>query len=464
MGMFNIFGRGSGFLRYLLLVGLLSKTDYGLITYAFSIGEIGRNFMDWGLDNLVSRDGAREHKKIPAYLFHGIILKAGLGVLLFIFAFAYLHFYRELPWNSMLVVYAALCGSAMLSMTGVLRSCFTANEQMHYVFYTNLPVRLVSLGTLFVVLWLGLPVIWAAGAVSFENVLWFILLGFFALKSFSLRNTPFSFSFIKYMLITSLPLGLYQFFNNMYINLDVIMIESIMGGLDHVSPYTYASYFLKGVLMLLSGYMIAIYPALSRYHKTDEAAYQRLFRQSVFFLLSLTIPGSVMMVFWAEGWMNLVTETDTVTTTVFQILSITMNISVLNTLAIIVFTSRDRQWWLVGFCGLGVGISFCLNWLMIPHFAQIGAAYASLLSQSILFLFMAAILTRNFSLQYPVIKPLGILLCSFMASFILRLLPEIHILLVPFLFAIVIGLLILLFRVMTMQEIKDLWKSIRKKD
>lgn len=464
MGLFNVFGRGSGFIRYLLLVGFLNKLDFGLVTFAFSLGEVGRNFMDWGLDNLVSRDGARDYGKLPNYFLHGLIIKIGLGVLLFFLLFLYLIYYRDLTWYELMVVYAALAGSAMLSLTGVLRSCFTAYERMEFVFYTNLPCRLTALLALFLVLYFGLPVICAAGAVSLENFLWFMLLGGIALRFFSLNQTAFSPRFIGYMLLESLPLGLYQFFNNMYINLDVIMIESIMGGREFVAPYTYASLFIKGVLMLLSGYMIAIYPALSRYYQADEGAYNRLFRQSANVLLTMTIPGSIIMALWAEGWMNLIRDTDPIAVTVFQILSVTLNFSVLNTLMIIVFTSRNKQWWLVAFCGVGVGISFALNWYMIPIYDQMGGALASLISQVLLFIIMGISISRLFDLHFPFAKPFGILLVSLAVGGVTYSIPALPLLVAPVVFGLLFILAVWLFGVLSPEEWERLLKIIKTKN
>lgn len=461
MGLFNLFGRASGLIRYWLLVAFLSKADYALITYSFYVGRLGRHFMDGGLDNLISRDGAREHGKIANYLFHGLLLKAILGAVFFGSVFFYLAFTRGKSWSELGVIYISLAGSAMLSMTGVLRSGFTAVERMEYVFYTNLPARMISIFVLFLAVYFSLPLAAAAGAVSLENFIWFYLLASAGLRYFSFL-TPVSFSTIKYMLAESWSLALYGFFNVFYLSLDVMMIEYLMGGDEAVAPYTYASLLIEGVTMMVSGYLIAIYPALSRYYQEDETAYRALFRQSVIVLLSITVPISVLLAGWSYGWMNFIRETGLVSSQVLAVLAATLNLSVLNTLVIVVFTSRNRQRWLVAFTGGAVLISFLTNWIMIVWYGQVGAACASFLSQLILLIAMGWIAWRLFDLPIPAGKAGGILLVSLLAGGITRLIPGLHLLIVPFVYGILLLGLARLLGVMTPEELSRIMNAVRR--
>ena len=463
MGLFNVFGRASGVIRYFLLVHFLSEANYGLVSLALSFGEVGRNFMDGGLDNLISRDGARDYSKISRYLLHGLLLKLILCLLFFTGGYFYLQVYRGFGWSEILVVFASLIGSAMLSVTGVLRSCFTAIERMEYVLYTNIPARIISVFALFIVLWFTCPVIYTSLAISVENFIWFTLLGWWTFRFFSLKGETISYPFIAEMFVQSLPLALYQFFYNLFINLDVIMIDSIMGGYQHVAPFSYAGQLIKGILMLFSGYMIAIYPALSRYHKTDEAAYKNLFLHSVIFLMGISIPGSVMLNFWADGWANFIRETGPVSASVLRILAVTLNLFILNTLLIIVFTSKDKQWLLVLFTFASLGVSFTTNWIMIPIWGQVGAAYATLLSQIILFITMYTVLKSIYDLPFPIAKIIGLIGTSLAAGILTHAIPHVPLLLSPVPFLVLFFLFIRLFNVLSQEEIDRIWRMVKEK-
>ena len=462
MGLFNIFGRSSGFIRYLLLVGFLSDEHFSQITFALNIGLIGRHFMDGGLDNLVSRDGARDYGKVPTFYIHALAIKMVMGTIFFCGAFVYLYWIRHISWMEIAIVYVALCGSSMLSLTGVIRSCFTAIERMEYFFYTNMPARTISILLLFLALWYSMPLVFAAAAISMENLIWFFILGSVSLRFFKLTHVNFSFSTIRYMIAESWPLALYCFFNILYLRLDVMMIEYLMDDIYAVGPYTYSSLLLEGVTMLFSGYFIAIYPALSRLYTTDFDAYRRLFRQSVIIVMAFSMPLSIVLSFWAHDWMNFIKETGEVSGQVLRILAINLNLSMLNTLAIIVFTSCNRQRWLVLFTGIAVVTSFLSNLWLIPILQQPGAALASLLSQIFLFIIMVTVSRIFFDLRFPVRKPLEILSISLLSGAGVWIIPGLPLLVKPFVFVGFLGLSAYVFSVITVNEVQRYWKVLRK--
>ncbi len=458
-----MFGRASGMIRYILLAVFLSRDQWALISFAHDFGEITRSFIDGGLDNLISRDGARRKNELSQFFANGLLLKMSLALIFFFGSFFYLYQVRDIQGYELLVVYAALAGSMLLSFTGVIRSCFTALERMEYVFYTNLPSRLIAIALLFLVLWLEFPLIFAAAAVSIENFLWFFLLGLVALRFFTLTLKGFSFSQIFYMISESWPLPLYGFFNIFYLKLDVLMIEYVMGHVDYVGPYTYASRLISGLTMLLTGYIIAIYPALSRYHETDEPAYKRLFNISCQVILVFTIPTSALLCFWSGEWMALIPNTIPVSGEILGVLGVNLNLSMLNTLFIITFTSKNRQRWLVLFTGGAVLLSFVSNWYFIQYFQQVGAAWASLISQAVLLLFMGWLSIKLFALPIPIKRISQFLLVTLLSAIIVRLIPFPHVLLVPFLYGALLLFFGWLFRVVTPADIQT-WKNAIKKD
>lgn len=461
MGLFNLFGRASGVIRYFLLVAFLPKDLFSIISYALSFGRVGRTFADGGLDNLISRDGARDTDKVPEYLFHGLFLKFALSLPFIVFSFFYLSVIREMSRFEMAVIYTSMAGSIMLSLTGALRSAFTAIERMEYVFYTNLPSRLASIAILASTLWMGLHLTISAAAISLENVLWFILLGAVSLRFFPLRFHLDS-KTLWYMASECWSLGLYAFFNVVYISLDVMMIEYVMG-VKAVAPYTYASQLMEGLIMLVSGYLIAVYPVFSRLYDTQEREYQRLFGQSVVVLLTITLPTTALLGFWAHGWMSLIPRNDPVSGTVLLFLSLTLNVSILNTLMIIVFTSRNRQKWLILFSGGAIGVSFLTNCILIPLYGQAGAAYATLISQVILFGALAFAIRRLFNLQFPIAKPLGILAVCLFSGGVLWMIPGIPLLAIPLLYAILLYASARWSGVLTLEEMQRMMKAVWKK-
>jgi O-antigen/teichoic acid export membrane protein len=462
MSLFNIFGRASGVLRYFLLVAFLSEANFALITYAFKFGSLARAFIDGGLDNLLTRDCARNYDRLSSYGFNGLVIKFILSLIFLGSGFFYLHDARDMSRYQIGVVYAAACGSMLLSFAGIIRSGFTAIERMEYVFYTNLPARALSILLLFGALYLALPLYYAALAVSFENALWLVLLWVMSLRFFTLSPVNFSLRHIYFMVRESLPLAVYSFFTIFYLSLDVLMIEYIMGDPKYVAPYGYASLLIEGINMLLTGYIIAVYPTFSRLFEQNEAAYQRLFRMSFNLLLAATIPASVLLSFWSYGWMNFIRETGDLSGNILQVLTLNLSLNMLNTLLIMVYTSRNQQGWLVLFASTTLIISFVSNWFLIRWFGQLGAAWATFLSQLTMLIIMGISARRMFALHYPWQKPGRMLLVSLLAGGLTWLIPHLYLLLVPFVYGGLLLFFIWLFRIVTAEEWQEWRKALRK--
>lgn len=437
MAMFNLFGRVSGFVRYFLLVKFLTTADYGLVAFSFYMGSLCRHFTDGGLDIFISRDGARDYKKVPAFYVNAMVMKVCFALVFCGIAFWYLSTVSEKSWREMGLIYIALFGSIMTSFTGVVRSCFTAIERMEFVFYTNLPSRLISITLLFVVLWFALPLEWVVACVSLENAIWFILLGTISLRFFTLRLNALSLPLMGTLFWEALPLFAYNFFNILYLSLDVIMIDYFMGE-EAVAPYAYASLLMEGVILLVSSYFVAVYPTLSRLYISDMDAYRKLFRQSFIMLLMFTIPASVALGFWSDLWMNLIKDTGVISGKVLSVLAVNLNISMLNTLLFIVFTSCNRQRMLVLFLTLAVAVSLGSNWYLIPLYGQQGAAWATLLSMLFLLIILAPVAVRLFSLSFPWQKPLWLLSLSVLSALLTQWIPGLPVLIEPVVFSVLL--------------------------
>ncbi len=159
--------------------------------------------------------------------------------------------------------------------------------------------------------------------------------------------------------------------------------------------------------------------------------------------------------------MGLIPQNDPVSGTVLGLLCISLNVSILNTLLIIVFTSRNRQKWLILFSGGAVGLSFITNWILIPHYAQAGAAWATLLSQCVLFAAMAYTARRIFHLRFPFAKPLGILSVCLFSGGVLWMIPGIPLWAIPFLYALLLFGSARVSGVLTREEIQAIVRKVR---
>ncbi|MFH1738805.1 MAG: flippase, partial [bacterium] len=463
MSLFGIMARGSGLIRYYFLVLFLSDVNFGVLKLATDVGGIARAFIDGGLDQLVSRDGARRPEQLPRFFWTACILKICLAVIFFALSpYILLRFMNPSEvWVAIIYAGFVVC----LSLAGVVRSSFTALERMEYVFYTNVPSRTLGLLVVIIVLVLGAPIAVVAAAMGLENILWLLFLLVIILRFIPLGRPRVDLSQARWMLSESWPMALYGFFTTLYLRLDTLMLKWLLppdSAIQNVGIYGKAQYPIEGISLLLTGYIIAVFPVFSRLQIEDRAAFASLFRRSAVLLAGITVPLSIMIGGWADGWLSLFPNKYPGSVTVLCILAVTLNFSLLNVFIITIFTACDRQRWLVLFTCLTVAVSFISNLIMIPPLGNIGAAYASLGSQVFLFVVMLTILWAEVDIAPPLARWIGLLVSANVAAlFCFWLLPPGWVLLLPFPFLACFALVAFTLRVVKREDIQLLRRSLR---
>lgn len=453
MLMLNIFGRASGFVRYLLLAHFLVDDEtFGLVYLALNFSGIGRHFMDGGLDNLVTRDGARRKDLLPTYTATALAIKATLAVVFIVLTFAYVGWRGFDSQESLTFVVAVVFVSA-LSLTGVLRSGFSALERMEYVFYTYSPCRLAALVLVTAALLSSYPLWVIVACVHSENLIWFALCFYFIHRFYRVADGTCSWGTAIAMLKESWPLAVYGFFNILYLRLDALMLEWLVGMKD-TGIYGKSQYLVEGVTLIVSGYIVAVYPVFSRLYKRDEERFRALYTQSMAVIVAVVLPASVMLGGFADVWAELIPRAKGGMEQLLPLLAWTMVSAISNSFLISIFTARDCQRWLVGFLLLAVVISFGSNYLLIPVYRTLGAAAASLLSQGVLLATMLVVLRGRMGLSPPLAR-WGLALVGCMAAlFVARLLPDSLRYLRPILFGVLAPVSLLALRVVGMDDIR----------
>ncbi|HPA45370.1 MAG TPA: flippase [bacterium] len=464
MSLFGIIARGAGLIRYVFLVTFLSNEAFGILKLATDIGGVARAFMDGGLDQLVSRDGARRPDQLARFFWTACFLKILLAILFFAVApFLLLRFMTPSSvWVAM--IYSGFV--VALSLAGIARSAFTALERMEYIFYTNTPSRIIGLGVTFVCLLVGAPLGIVASAMGSENVLWLVLLMVYMVRLVSLARPRIDLREAGWMMSESWPMALYGFFTTLYLRLDTLMLKWLLPqgtALENIGIYGKAQYPVEGLSLLLTGYIIAVFPVFSRLQVEDRQAFASLFRRSTVLLMGITIPVSIMMAGWADGWLSLFPNKAEGSVPILAILAMTLNFSLLNVFIITAFTACDRQRWLVLFTCLTVAVSFISNYVMIPILGNLGAAFASLGSQVFLFAVMLTILWTEVGIAPPVGRWLGLLVSGNLAGlFCDWLLPPGWVLVLPVPYLGSFLLIAFVLRVIRREDIEWLRRTLRR--
>ncbi len=457
MLLFNVFGRASGLIRYILLAHFLGETEFGVVYIAMAFAGISRNFIDGGLDNLVTRDGARRKDMLPTYTATALAIKSSLAVIFILFTLGYVNIGEFTPLERWTIL-VAVTFSGTISLTGVIRSGFSALERMEYVFYTHAPCRILALAYTFCALFFQLP-LWAVVACMYsENVFWFALCFYFIHRFYRIADGSCSLRAAWAMLKESWPLAVYGFFNVLYLRMDALMLKWLVGS-KSTGIYGYSNYLVEGVTLVVSGYIVAVFPVFSRLYPGHEERFRALYRQSLSVMLAIMLPAAIVLGGFAPVWSRLFQmlrpESNNAMAILLPVLAWTMVSAISNSFLISIFTARDRQRWLVVLLLIAVVLSFTTNYILIPRYSYIGAAVASLFSQYVLFIIMLLILRIRMNLVPPIARWLGIAACCFVAYGLSLLLPESLWLARPFVFGLLVPVILFGCGILGMKDIRE---------
>jgi O-antigen/teichoic acid export membrane protein len=218
--------------------------------------------------------------------------------------------------------------------------------------------------------------------------------------------------------------------------MDIIILSKV-APTGSVGNYGAALNLVSPVFIIISFFMVALFPFLSENHK-DIAKLSKMFYWMVLLFLIVALPG-VFMLYHLAPLITIVLPNFSSLVSVFQILVFSILTGFLVNLCITFLAALDKQ-------DIGAAISFMLMVLVIPatiylsmSFQEHGAAYARLLIEfvsgitsvyimgkfiklnitKVLILLFASAVAFIPTLFFPIVLPFGIAFYAFVASIII---------------------------------------------
>ena len=366
------FGEYSTILAYLYIFGVIA--DLGL--YSLMLREI-------------SRPGAEE-KKIASNIFTIRIIALFFTLILApIVAILF-------PYSSQIKL-GIIIGTSLyffLSSSQVLVGIFQKYLKMERVALAELSGRVIQLFLiiLFVKFNYGLfSIILAASVGSFLN---FVIIYLLAQKLIKVRFA-FDWNYWCYILKESLPIAATIVLTLVYFKLDTIML-SLMKPIEHAGIYNVGYKVLENIIFFPAAFVGLTMPFLSRYaNKENMGKFKEIFQKTFNFLVIALLPAisglfflslPIVLLIGGQGFSE--------SKIVLQILSFAIGIIFLGTLfgnAIIALGLQKKAAWVYL---AGAIANLGANFLVIPRYSFVGAAFTTILTEFIVTALMLFIIWR----------------------------------------------------------------------
>ena len=366
------------------VVRYLGPSDYGLLKYAQSYVALFAVLSTFGVDSIVIRELVKDNSKRDKLIGTVFCIKLiGAFLVLVILAIA-IYFTSNNPLTNSIVFIIA--SSTIFQSFNIVDLYFQSKVMGKYVAYSNMiSLLLISFSKIGLILYEA-PIIAFAWIVLFESFILAMGLIYFYIKTsstFYIKNYKFNKKIAISLLKDSWPLFLSAIVVTVYMKIDQVMIKEMLN-VDAVGQYAAAVNLSEAWYFIPMAIVASVFPAIINAKKKSEELYytriQKLYNLMVFLALVVALP----MTFLSDWIVALLYGVE---------YSQSGSILMIHTWAgVFVFLGvASAQWFVVEnllmlsfwrtFIGMVVNIGF--NYILIPKYGGIGAAYATIIAQSI---------------------------------------------------------------------------------
>ena len=379
----EIASRMLGFFTLVYLGRILDKSGFGIIGFAAALVSYFILAVNFGFSTYGTREIAKDPRMISKYVNNIFSIRIALAIFLSLF----LLFYVLISDKSAVTKYVVLItGLNLFTNAFALNWVFQAVEKMQYIAIRQILSGLFSLIGVWIFVHSPNDVMIAASILAISALvgnIWFIPI---YQRMYAKIKLEFSIEFWKELFKESFPLAFASIMIGIYYNLDMVMLGYMKPESD-VGIYNAAyKIFLLGLVpiqLIFSAY----FPTLSRIGLCKSQEFKDTMKNYGKFVIGLGVITGLFLLIFSERIILLVfSESYLASSTPLSILSINVIVISINVFLGNPMTAWGKQREYAVAIMFGAISNIILNFILIPKYSYIGAAYATVLSEVAVFI------------------------------------------------------------------------------
>jgi O-antigen/teichoic acid export membrane protein len=379
---------------YIVMARKLGEAGFGVFTFAFSLVLLATTLADFGQDRILTREVARDRRRLEGYFANTIALKLTLAVPVFAFAVAAVWLAGVADATTALVAGLLAGGVAVELLARTCFAVFQAYERLEFVPVVVISQRFLTAAAGIAALLAGASVV-AVAAIYLGGALVALAaalrLQFRRVARPVLAVEPRAWS---PLMRAALPVGLAGVFSTVLFRADMTML-AFYEAKEVVGNYGAAYRLFESTLFLAWAVGAAVFPVLSRLTPASDPPVARVFERSLKLVIALTLPVAVGALVLAEPVVRVVYGTDyEEAVTALRLLAPAIALYPVAHLAGFLLVGQDRQRVLTMTFGLVAIQNVAANFVLIPWLSLDGAALGTSLSQALVTVTLTAAAAR----------------------------------------------------------------------
>ncbi|MDZ4231170.1 MAG: flippase [Patescibacteria group bacterium] len=378
------FGEITGrFLRVAIIfyaARILGVAGYGTFSYMTNLAAIITVFSDVGLSSVLIREVAKNKEQRAALFSTSLALKTILVFFSLALILLGTPFITGIPISNFLIY--AVAGLFLFdSLRRFGSSIFRAEERMELEAIINIFTQVVIVGAGFAMLILNPSPEALALAYALGAGLGFLATVYFLVPYVKNIFSNFDRSLVRSIVSAAWPMTIASIFGTLLVNIDTVMIGWFFDA-TQVGLYAAAQKPIAFFYLLPAFIVGGLFPALSRLAGKNVDKFKEVLERGLSMVMLMALPLSTGIFLTAEKISILFYGNEYLgSAPSLRVLSITLLITFPATILIHSFFAHDQQKKLVPLWIAGSVLNIFLNYLLIPVFGIVGAAWTSVIAQ-----------------------------------------------------------------------------------
>ncbi len=362
----------------------LGDEDFGKYNFAIVMSYFVFLFNDLGIVTYLTREVAQQKDRIEAYFLNSAVLKILLILASGIFLWMYLGVF-SFPRDKVIVVLLFGVYGLFFSFNQLGFAAYRAMERMEYEMIVLIFEKTVITSVSIYLLLQGYGIL-VFSVVFMCGGLLSMLLNLVLVKSKFLRKAAtVDGALMKTILKASFLLGIFWFLANIHERVDVMMLTVMKG--DAVVGWYSAAYKIILVCAVIPNIVMTVtLPRISSASRKDEGEVSKIYRLGLKYLFYLAVPMVVGTLFLADDMVVfLFGEQYMPGADALRVLIFAVGFDFFNVFFAVFLIAWNRKRSLALLQTGALLLNIVLNGVLIPSYAHVGAATASVVSKVLLF-------------------------------------------------------------------------------
>jgi O-antigen/teichoic acid export membrane protein len=363
----------------------LGVNSFGVLSFALAFTGIFSVFLDFGFQQLITREVARQNTLAKKYVNNLLFFKLLLLLFVILITFIILKILNY-PLQTLLVVLVLTIFVGITSISQTFNSVFQAFQKMEYVAIEKVLNSLSLLFGALIAIFFNFDVVKFSSIYVFTGVLALFYCFYVYIKFVGFPSFDVDFVFLKKNLRESLPFAFTSIFAVIYYYIDSVML-SIMMNDEAVGFYNAAYRLAFAFLIIPSAYFMALYPMTSKLFTTSVDSLKYVYDKSFKFMIIIGLMIALFTNLMAEHLIVLIFGVEFIHSVIaLKILIWSVFFLYVTHANTCILNSINKQFLFMRATFVGMILNVTLNIVFIPRYSYLGASFTTLLTEILVFI------------------------------------------------------------------------------